>query len=118
MNTVRHLRLADLPAEAVNPQMSRRFVWGDRMMVALLEFKAGAVVATHQHDNEQVTYCLSGLMKFTLPDREVFVRPGEMLFIPGGVPHGAEFPEATEEMDVFSPPRQDWIDGTDSYLRR
>lgn len=118
METVRHLRLADLPPEAVNKDMTRRFLWGDRMMVALLEFKQGAVVPTHQHENEQVTYCLSGLMRFQLPEGELLVRPGEMLLIPGGVPHGAEMVEATVEMDFFSPPRRDWIDGTDSYLRR
>jgi len=115
---VAHHRLAELPAEAVNPYMTRRLVWGERVMAAFMEFKQGAVVPVHAHDNEQITYCISGLMRFTLPDGELLLRPGEVLVIPGGVPHGAEFPEDTVEMDIFSPPRQDWIDRTDEYLRR
>jgi quercetin dioxygenase-like cupin family protein len=119
MASVVHRRLLDLDAEALNPQITRRMLWGDRLMVAYLEFKKGAVVPVHQHDNEQLTYCISGLMKFTLPTRgDLILHPGEVLLIPGGVPHGAEMLEETVEMDVFSPPRQDWIAGNDAYLRR
>jgi quercetin dioxygenase-like cupin family protein len=118
MKTIAHHRLLDMQPEQVNPNMTRRLLWGERIMVALMEFKQGFVVPTHQHENEQLTYCLSGLMRFHFSDREVLVRPGEVLLIPGGVPHGAEFVEDTVEMDVFSPPRQDWIEGTDTYLRR
>lgn len=118
MKTVTHRRLLDLEPEALNPQITRRMLWGDRLMVAYLEFKKGTVVQVHQHENEQLTYVMSGLMKFNLPERELLLRPGEVLLIPGGVPHGAEFLEQTVEMDFFSPPRQDWIDKTDDYLRR
>ena len=118
MKSVVHKRLLELEAEPINPQLTRRMVWGDRLMAAYLEFKKGAVVAVHQHENEQLTHCLSGLMRFTLPDRKLLLRPGEVLLIPGGVSHGAEILEETVEMDFFSPPRQDWIDKTDTYLRR
>lgn len=118
MASVVHRRLLDLEAEQVTPQMTRRLLWGERLMAAYLEFKRGAAVPVHQHENEQLTYCLSGLMRFTLPDGELLLRPGEVLLIPGDVPHGAEFLEDTVEMDFFSPPRQDWIDRTDNYLRR
>lgn len=118
MAEVQHHVLAALPAEAVNPKMMRRMVWGERLMATLMEFKAGAVVPVHQHENEQITYCISGVMRFTFPDRELVLRGGEVLLIPGNVPHGAEMVEDTVEMDFFSPPRQDWIDGTDAYLRR
>ena len=113
-----HRRLLDLEPEAVNPGMVRRLLWGDRIMVSLLEFKRGTVVAVHDHENEQLTHCLSGLMRFTFPEGEIMLRPGEVLLIPGSVPHGAEMVEDTVEMDFFSPPRQDWIDKTDTYLRR
>jgi quercetin dioxygenase-like cupin family protein len=117
VKTVTHKRLLDLEPEALNPLMTRRMLWGDRLMASYLEFKKGAVVPVHQHENEQLTYCLSGQIKFTLPDRGLVLRPGEVLLIPGNVPHGAEFPEDTVEMDFFSPPRQDWINRSDSYLR-
>ena len=118
MNQIQHVKLAAVPVEAINPKMTRRMVWGERLMAALIEFKAGAVVPTHQHENEQLTYCLSGTMRFTFPDREIMLRGGEVLLIPGNVPHGAEMLEEVVEMDFFSPPRQDWISGTDAYLRR
>ncbi len=118
MKSVVHKRLLELEAEPLNPQIRRRMLWGDRLMAAYLEFKKGAVVPVHQHENEQLTYCISGLMRFTLPDRELMLRPGEVLLIPGGVPHGAEMLEETVEMDFFSPPRQDWINKEDSYLRK
>ena len=41
-----------------------------------------------------------------------------MLVIPSGVPHGAVALEDTLDLDVFSPPRQDWLEGTDAYLRQ
>ncbi|HET7010167.1 MAG TPA: cupin domain-containing protein [Anaerolineales bacterium] len=118
MNQIQHVKLAAVPVEAINPKMTRRMVWGERLMATLIEFKAGAVVPTHQHENEQLTYCLSGTMRFTFPDREIMLRGGEVLLIPGNVPHGAEMLEEVVEMDFFSPPRQDWISGTDAYLRR
>ncbi|MDQ3310196.1 MAG: cupin domain-containing protein, partial [Gemmatimonadota bacterium] len=48
----------------------------------------------------------------------IIVRAGEVLHIPSGVPHKAEALEDTLDVDIFSPPRQDWLDQTDSYLRR
>lgn len=118
MSQIQHRVVASIPPEQVNPTMTRRLIWGDRLMAALIELKAGAVVPVHQHENEQLSYCLSGTMRFTFPDREVVLRGGEVLLIPGNVPHGAEMLEDTVEMDFFSPPRQDWIAGSDAYLRK
>ncbi|MDQ7859312.1 MAG: cupin domain-containing protein [Armatimonadota bacterium] len=118
MADVQHHVLAAIPAETVNPRMTRRLFWGQRLMGALIELKAGASVPVHQHDNEQISYCISGAMRFILDGRELVLRPGEVLVIPGGVPHGAEVLEDTVEMDFFTPPREDWITGRDAYLRR
>jgi quercetin dioxygenase-like cupin family protein len=118
MGEIQHRVLAAIPAEQVNPQMTRRLVWGERVMASWIELKKGAVVPSHQHENEQLTYCISGVMRFTFPDREIVLRGGEVLVIPSNVPHGAEMLEDTVEMDLFSPPRQDWISGSDAYLRK
>jgi quercetin dioxygenase-like cupin family protein len=118
VTTVVHRRLLDLAPESLNPKITRRMVWGERLMAAHLEFKKGCVIPAHQHDNEQLTHCISGLMRITLGDRQLLLRPGEVLLIPGGVTHGAEMLEDTVEMDFFSPPRQDWINKTDTYLRK
>lgn len=118
MSEVQHKILASMAPEVLNPNMKRRMLWGDRLMAAFLELKAGFVVPTHQHENEQLTYCISGTMRFSLPGRELVLRGGEMLLIPSNVPHGAEMMDDVVEMDFFSPPRQDWISGDDAYLRK
>ncbi len=118
MKEIQHAALSALEPEALSPNVTRRMMWGEHLMVGLIELRAGTVVPTHQHDSEQLSYCLSGSMRLTFPDREVVLRAGELLLIPGGVPHGAEMLEDVATLDLFSPPRQDWLTGSDSYLRR
>jgi quercetin dioxygenase-like cupin family protein len=113
-------RWDDLPREELKAGVHRRLVSTDRMMVAHVYLDAGAVVPRHEHENEQLTYILEGTLRFWLGDDEaqvVDVRAGEVLHIPSWVPHRAEALEATLDMDIFCPPRQDWLDGTDAYLR-
>jgi quercetin dioxygenase-like cupin family protein len=110
-----------IPKERMTAQIERRFVHGERAMVAQVFLKRGAVVQTHTHESEQITYILEGALRLWLGtngEQEVTVRAGEILTIPSNVPHRAEALEDTLDVDVFSPPRQDWIDKTDDYLRR
>lgn len=112
-------RWEDMPREQLNEQLQRRMITGDRMMIAHVYLKKGCVVPRHQHENEQITYILEGALRFTLGEGEqVDVREGEVLVIPSNVPHSAEALEDTLDVDIFDPPRRDWLDGTDSYLRR
>ncbi len=112
---------SEVPAEQLNPSMLRRMVHGDRILVADMQFRSGFVVPLHHHVNEQVTLVKSGLIRFRLgADRGqvIDVHPGEVLVIPSNVPHEAEMIGDVEEMDVFTPLREDWLGGTDDYLRR
>ncbi len=114
-------RWDDMPKERVTDTIDRRFVVGERMMLAHVYLAKGAIVPRHQHENEQLTYVLEGALRFWIGEdgaQELVVRSGEVLVIPGNVPHRAEALEDTLDVDVFSPPRQDWIDGTDDYFRR
>ena len=90
-------------------------------MIAQVFLSEGSVVPWHHHDNEQISYILTGSLRFELGDcndpQEVVVRAGEVLVIPSRVPHMAEALEDTLDVDIFCPPRQDWIDGSDSYIR-
>jgi quercetin dioxygenase-like cupin family protein len=108
----------DVVLEQVRDGISRKFIAGDREMVAQITLKRGAIVPVHSHESEQLTYVLTGALKFTLDGRDVTVREGELLRIPSWMPHSAEAVEDTFELDLFSPIRQDWIDGTDDYFRR
>ncbi len=110
-------RWADIPEESLNPLLSRKLITGDRVMLAHVILKKGSIVPAHQHENEQVTYILSGALKFELQGKEIVLREGDVLHIPSNVVHSAIALEDTLDLDIFSPPRQDWLDGTDDYLR-
>jgi quercetin dioxygenase-like cupin family protein len=115
-----------VPLEQLNPLLSRRIVTGKQVMVAQVYLKAGCVVPKHHHVNEQVTYILQGALRLWVGDKVdspsdadgVLVSAGEMLVIPSNVPHRAIAVEDTLDLDVFAPPREDWLSGTDDYLRQ
>lgn len=116
----RHVRWDDLPVEPVTDKLSRRLITGQRMMLAHVYLKKGSIVPKHSHENEQLTYVLEGTLRFHLGDdlsEVVDVHAGEVLVIPSHVPHRAEALADTLDVDIFSPPRQDWLEGTDAYLR-
>lgn len=118
---VRKFVWEEMERELVVEGIERRLVTGDRMMLAHVYLKRGAVVPLHAHENEQLTYILEGALRFWIGGEEaepVDVRAGEVLVIPSNVPHKAEALEDTLDVDVFSPPRQDWLDKTDDYFRR
>src|SRR5207253_6333098 len=109
---VSFFRWDEMPKEKVSAMLDRRLVTGDRIMLAHVYLKKGCVVPRHQHDNEQITYILEGALRFWIGDdgaRELVVAAGEVLHIPSNVPHKAEALEDTLDVDIFSPPRQDWL---------
>lgn len=117
---VRLYRWSEIPKEQLNEKLARRLITGERVMIAHVYLDRGCVVPMHRHENEQLTYILEGALRFVIGDdrgREVVVRAGEVLHIPSNVPHEAEALEDTLDVDVFSPPRQDWLSRTDAYLR-
>ncbi len=114
-------RWDDMPKEKVTELLDRRLITGDRMMLAHVYLKKGCVVPKHSHDNEQLTYILQGALRFWLGEDgtdELVVSAGEVLHIPSNLPHQAEALEDTLDVDIFSPPRQDWLDKSDAYLRQ
>src|SRR5207302_7570473 len=118
---VTHYRWNDMPKEDVSDNLARRLITGDRMMLAHVYLKKGCIVPRHSHENEQITYILEGGLRFWIGADEsqtLDVMAGEVLHIPSGVPHNAEALEDTLDVDIFSPPRQDWLDKTDDYLRK
>jgi unsaturated pyranuronate lyase len=117
-SNVQHIRLADMPTEQLNPLLDRQFVAGEKSMLARVRLLKGCIVPLHSHENEQITYILEGALKFSLEGKDIVVRAGEILVIPSNVPHSAEALEDTVDLDVFCPPRADWISGTDAYLRK
>lgn len=118
---VTHYRWEAMPKERVTDLLDRRLITGDSMMLAHVYLKKGCIVPKHSHMNEQLTYILEGSLRFHLGEdqsEELVLNAGEVLHIPSNVPHMAEAMEDTLDVDIFSPPRQDWLDKTDSYLRK
>jgi quercetin dioxygenase-like cupin family protein len=121
MDEVKFFRWEDMPKERVTDSLQRRLITGERMMLAHVYLDKGSVVPRHSHDNEQLTYILEGALKFWIGEdgeQELVVSAGEVLVIPPNVPHMAEALEDTLDVDIFSPPRQDWLDKTDDYFHR
>lgn len=121
LNRVEHHRWDQIPAEPLKGTITRRLITGERMMIAHVYLKKGDDVPRHSHDNEQLTYILEGALQLWFGDndeREQTARAGEVVVIPANVPHRALALEDTLDVDIFSPPRRDWLSGTDAYLRR
>jgi quercetin dioxygenase-like cupin family protein len=114
---LRHIPWDTIPLEDLNPLLQRQFVVGEDVMVARVLLKKGCIVPLHSHYNEQLTYILEGALKFWIGGKEIVVHAGEVLTIPRNMPHKAEALEDTVDLDIFNPPRADWINKTDQYLR-
>ena len=116
--SLKYITWKSIPLEDLNPLLQRQFVVGQDIMVARVLLKKGCVVPMHSHHNEQITYILEGALKFEIDGKQITVAAGEVLCIPPNMPHRATALEDTVDLDVFSPPRADWIGKTDHYLRR
>lgn len=118
---VRLHRWDDLPKEPVTEAIRRRYVTGERTMVAQIFLDEGSVVPTHTHENEQISYLLHGALQFWIGEggrQQLVQRAGDVLVIPPNVPHKVKALEDTLSLDIFTPPRRDWLEGTDTYFRR
>lgn len=117
---MRALSWTTVPVERVTDDISRQLLTGKNEMMARVLIKKGAVVPTHFHEAEQITYIMEGVLRLWIgdPEEELTLRAGEFVLIPSNVPHRAEALEDTVDVDVFSPIRHDWLDGTDTYFHR
>ncbi len=114
---LKHIPWSSVELEDLNPLLQRHFVVGQNVMLARVLLKKGCIVPEHSHHNEQITYVLEGALKFWIDGKVLVVNAGEVLTIPPHMPHKAEALEYTVDLDVFNPPRADWINKTDKYLR-
>jgi quercetin dioxygenase-like cupin family protein len=111
----------DVPSEEVAPGMQRKIVSGEKLMIAKMKFRDGFRVPLHSHENEQITHVICGTIRLWFgenKEQQMDLHAGEMVVIPPHLPHEALMIGAVEEIDHWAPPRQDWLDGTDHYLRK
>lgn len=112
----RLFRWADIPEEAVTSMLDRRIVTGERVMASRIRLRKGCIVPRHAHEAEQLSWVFDGALRFAFGNRSITVRAGQVLVIPPWLPHAAEALGDTDELDVFSPIRHDWLDGSDTYF--
>lgn len=124
MAEYKHIPWDSLPIEEMTPLIGRRLIYTEKQMIAHVYLTKGAIVPAHDHHNEQLTYVVNGALRFWMGehadnpgDEYIDVRTGEVLVIPSFMRHRAEALEDTLDVDVFNPPREDWINKTDDYLR-
>jgi unsaturated pyranuronate lyase len=115
---LKHVAWSAVELEELTPLLARQLVVGGDIMVARVLMKKGCLIPLHSHYNEQFSYILEGALKFWIDGKEIVVHAGEVLTIPRNMPHKAEALEDTVDLDIFNPPRADWINKTDQYLRR
>jgi len=117
MQESKHHRWVNIKPEPLNALITRQYVVGTNVMLARIVLKKGAQVPMHRRVHEQMSHVAEGALKFVVDGREEIVRAGEILCIPPDVPHEVVALEDSVALDIFNPPRQDWIDGDDAYLR-
>jgi len=117
---MKKIRWDEVATEVVTPSMQRKIIAGEKTMIARMSFRDGFSVPLHSHESEQITHCLSGTMRFWFGENKeemVELHADDLIVIPSNLPHAALMVGDVEEIDTWAPPRQDWLDGTDDYLR-
>ena len=103
---------SSIPVETIAPGIQRQMIHGDKLMVCRLRFAPGTVTQAHEHPHEQLTIVESGRARFVVGREERLCGPGDVLLFPGGFWHGATIlDEETVVIDIFSPPREDFLQG-------
>jgi len=114
---LRHVAWNSVAVEPLNPLLGLHFVVGQNIMLARVLLKKGCIVPEHSHPNEQITFVAEGALRFWIDGKEIVVSAGEVLTIPPNLPHMAEALDDTVDFDIFNPPRADWMNKTNKYLR-
>ena len=113
-----HFDWSKVPQEELNPQFSRKFVNGEKIMIAQLFLKKGCIVPDHSHESEQLSMIVNGKVKFKIDGEEQLLDSNQLVLVPSNKVHGVEALEDSLIYDLFSPIRRDWLEKTDSYLRK
>jgi quercetin dioxygenase-like cupin family protein len=110
---------AELPQTDMTPKIHRRLVSGEKVMSVYFTLDKGAIIAEHKHPHEQITHIISGKIEFNVNGEKKVMGSGEFVYIPGDVPHSAVILEDTINIEVFGPPREDFLSNTPpAYMKQ
>ncbi len=114
---IKVVKLGEVKEEELNPKLFRKIVAGQRAMFTQFILKKGAHVPAHNHESEQISYVIEGKLRLNINGKKYVLEKGELIIIPSNVVHEAFAEEDTIVIDIFAPPREDWLRGEDKYLR-
>lgn len=97
--------------EVVPGVLRRALGHGEEMLLCEFTGAAGSEVPVHTHPHAQVGYLVQGRMRLSIGDESETFKAGDGYYIAGGAAHGAVMLEDCIVVDVFCPPREDYLEG-------
>ena len=110
-------RLEDLPLIPLLGETKARMVAGKHMLVSFLEHPPGFVYPLHSHPAEQIQILLEGEEEHICGDEKFLMKAGDICVHPPNVEHGATTKTAVKGIDIFSPPREDYLEKLKNALK-
>lgn len=108
----------DLEWEVIDDKLRRKIMgYDDKIMLVKVDFKEGGVGQLHKHYHSQVTYVESGEFEMTIGDDVRIIKGGDSYYIPPHVMHGCVCTKPGVLIDVFSPHREDFLEG-ETYAKQ
>lgn len=102
-------RAKELPATEMLPGVTRRAVYLEDLMLTFIDFEPGAVVPEHHHPHQQITWIVSGAMRFTLDGEVQELQAGDGVLVAPDVTHSAVILEQPcRAIDAWHPIREDY----------
>ena len=111
-NSEKFLLTDDKKWEELGGGVSRQFFGFDnQIMMVKVKFEQGSVGSAHDHFHTQATYCAEGKFEFNIDGEKKIIAAGDGVYIAPNLIHGALCLEAGILIDVFSPVREDFLQG-------
>jgi quercetin dioxygenase-like cupin family protein len=111
LSTAQHLNWSGIPVEHPAAGIERQMVVGERLMICRFRFAPLLVTPEHTHPHEQMSIVVSGRVRFFVEGTERIAMPGAVLHFPPNCLHGATMmDEEVVLIDIFSPPREDFLE--------
>jgi quercetin dioxygenase-like cupin family protein len=101
---------SELKAKQVFENITLRAVSGEKTMMTFFEFEPHAVIPSHKHPHEQITYIIEGEIEFTLEGETRILKAGEGVVIPSDKEHSARvLSKPAKAVDAWYPIREDYL---------
>lgn len=109
-------RIKDIPLIPLTDKVGTRFVLGDRVLLSFIEQPPGAVFPLHRHESEQILIILEGSEEHIVEGQTVHMEAGDVCVHPPNAEHGGHTPTGFKGIDIFVPPREDYVELIKKHL--